>query len=311
MLARVDALRGAGGAGDARAWAARSTPSAGRWCAPTPRRSACRASPTVLDAGDAADLLDLVREEAGRGHDAAAAAPRKRTLLDIYSRTVNAQRPLSEVVAEAFPWCADARRRAGRRCSARTRRASARSGCSTSTTCCSTGARSRCTRWSAPLLAARFDHVLVDEYQDVNGLQADIVDALAREHRAADLRRRRPAGDLRLPGRQRRSTCWPSASAIPTPRVVTLEQNYRSTAPILASGERRRARRRARRIRARCAPTTPDGERAGARVVRRRGAPGRRRRRPRAGRPRGRRRAAAAGGADARVAATPRCWSSS
>ena len=31
--------------------------------------------------------------------------PRKSTLLDIYSRTVNAQRPLREVLAEAFPWC--------------------------------------------------------------------------------------------------------------------------------------------------------------------------------------------------------------
>ena len=31
--------------------------------------------------------------------------PKKGTLLDIYSRTVNAQRPLSGVVAEHFPWC--------------------------------------------------------------------------------------------------------------------------------------------------------------------------------------------------------------
>ena len=33
--------------------------------------------------------------------------PRKSTLLDIYSRTVNFQRTLSEVVAESFPWCED------------------------------------------------------------------------------------------------------------------------------------------------------------------------------------------------------------
>ncbi len=33
--------------------------------------------------------------------------PRKSTLLDIYSRTVNFQRPLSEIVTEAFPWCED------------------------------------------------------------------------------------------------------------------------------------------------------------------------------------------------------------
>src|ERR1700761_7908524 len=58
----------------------------------------------VLDAGDAADVLDLLREE--HGHAAARTRfPKKSTLLDIYSRTVNAQLPLSGVIAEQFPWC--------------------------------------------------------------------------------------------------------------------------------------------------------------------------------------------------------------
>src|SRR5918911_5093684 len=62
----------------------------------------------VLDAGDAADVLDLLRQEAG--HAAARTRfPRKGTLLDLYSRTVNAQQPLSGVLAEHFPWCADQR----------------------------------------------------------------------------------------------------------------------------------------------------------------------------------------------------------
>ncbi|MBV8989822.1 MAG: UvrD-helicase domain-containing protein, partial [Solirubrobacterales bacterium] len=60
----------------------------------------------VLDAGDAADLLDLIREEHGHA-ESSQRFPRKSTLLDIYSRTVNAQRTLSEVVAENFPWVED------------------------------------------------------------------------------------------------------------------------------------------------------------------------------------------------------------
>ena len=60
----------------------------------------------VLDAGDAADLLDLIREEHGHAQRQRR-FPKKSTLLDIYSRTVNAQRTLSEVVAESFPWCED------------------------------------------------------------------------------------------------------------------------------------------------------------------------------------------------------------
>ena len=62
----------------------------------------------VLDAGDAADLLDFVREE--HGHAASRRRfPRAATMLDIYSRTVNAQTPLAEVLAESFPWCAEHR----------------------------------------------------------------------------------------------------------------------------------------------------------------------------------------------------------
>src|SRR6201994_3351118 len=62
----------------------------------------------VLDAGDAADVLDLLREEAGHAQSRTR-FPRKGTLLDLYSRTVNAQQPLSSVIAEHFPWCEEHR----------------------------------------------------------------------------------------------------------------------------------------------------------------------------------------------------------
>ena len=49
----------------------------------------------VLDAADATDLLDLVRQE--QGHAAASRRfPRAQTMLDIYSRTVNSQRPVAD-----------------------------------------------------------------------------------------------------------------------------------------------------------------------------------------------------------------------
>src|SRR3954454_19972627 len=60
----------------------------------------------VLDAGDAADVLDLLREEAGLAAKRSR-FPRKGTLLDIYSRTVNAQAPLSGVLEDSFPWCSE------------------------------------------------------------------------------------------------------------------------------------------------------------------------------------------------------------
>ena len=56
----------------------------------------------VLDAGDAADVLDLLREEHGHAKSRTR-FPKKGTLLDIYSRTVNAQQPLSGVIDGALP----------------------------------------------------------------------------------------------------------------------------------------------------------------------------------------------------------------
>jgi hypothetical protein len=59
---------------------------------------------SVIDASDSADLIDVVRQQLGLA-ESGGRFPRKRTLADIYSRTVNMQAPLSQVLAEHFPWC--------------------------------------------------------------------------------------------------------------------------------------------------------------------------------------------------------------
>ena len=85
---------------------------------------------------------------------------------------------------------------------------------------------------SAPI-AARFDHVLVDEYQDTNRLQAEILLAL------------RPDGSgLTVVGDDAQSIYSFRAAAVrnildfpdsvsPPAAVIALERNYRSTQPIL------------------------------------------------------------------------------
>ena len=184
----------------------------------------------VLDAGDAADLIDLIREEHGHAQRKRR-FPKKSTLLDIYSRTVNAQQPLSGVVAESFPWCEE--------------HVEAMAALFKSYT-----ARKRVLGvidlddlllyWRAlagdaligPHMAGTFDHLLIDEYQDVNGLQVDIVRALRGERR-----------DVTAVGDDFQAIYgWRAASAehilrfpdhFPEAAVVTLERNYRSTQPVL------------------------------------------------------------------------------
>ena len=186
---------------------------------------------TVLDRADSADLLDLVRSERGLSQTASR-FPRKDTCLAIYSYAVNAGCPLEETLAEVFPWCdewSSELRRLFQAYVARKqqdnvldyddlllywRHAMAEPAISTE-------------------ISRRFDHVLVDEYQDTNRLQAEILLALRPDgsgltvvgddaqsiysFRAASVR-----NILDFPG-----------SVLPPAKVIALERNYRSTQSIL------------------------------------------------------------------------------
>src|SRR6266566_861335 len=185
----------------------------------------------LLDAADAADLLDLVREDRGQAQSRRR-FPRAQTMLDIYSRTVNSQAPLAQVLAESFPWCAE-----HREALAQSFRAY--------------GARKRALGvldlddlllyWRAlardevigAAMGDSFEHVLVDEYQDVNGIQVEIVRSLREARR-----------ELTVVGDDFQAIYgFRAASArhildfgehFPDAHTVKLEQNYRSAAPILA-----------------------------------------------------------------------------
>lgn len=131
---------------------------------------------SVLDRADAADLIDVLRQELGFARKEQR-FPRKDTCLSIYSHRVNTRRPLAQCLAEAFPWCAqwhDDLTLLYRAYVERKRRDSL------------LDYDDLLLYWhimmSEPAFAARvgarFDHVLVDEYQDTNSLQAGILKAM-------------------------------------------------------------------------------------------------------------------------------------
>jgi DNA helicase II / ATP-dependent DNA helicase PcrA len=128
---------------------------------------------TILDQGDATDLLDVLRPDHGFDNTGQR-APRAAVCADIYTRCVNTGRPVSEVATASFPWCVPftgqlaglfraytARKRAGNLLDF----------------------DDLLLLWQAaladpvagPVLRGMFDAVLVDEYQDVNAIQASIV----------------------------------------------------------------------------------------------------------------------------------------
>jgi DNA helicase-2/ATP-dependent DNA helicase PcrA len=128
---------------------------------------------TVLDSGDVVDLLDLLREEHGLT-GTSVRMPTSRSLAEVYSRAVNTSRPTREVMGCEFPWCVDhadkinalftdfvARKRAG--------------GLLDFDDLLLAWRALLADRAVGARLRARWDWVLVDEYQDVNQVQVDIV----------------------------------------------------------------------------------------------------------------------------------------
>jgi DNA helicase-2/ATP-dependent DNA helicase PcrA len=184
----------------------------------------------VLDAGDAADLIDLIREEHGHAQSRVR-FPKKSTLLDIYSRTVNFQRTLSEIVSDSFPWCEHHIEALGALFKAYTARKRVLGVLDLDDLLLYWRALASDEVIGASIDTA-FDHVLIDEYQDVNGLQVDIIRGLRRNCREVTA----VGDDLQA------IYGWRSASAehilefpthFPGAAVLTLERNYRSSQPIL------------------------------------------------------------------------------
>ena len=156
---------------------------------------------TIHDREDSADLMNLVRHELGLS-DKAQRFPLKATCLAIYSRAVNAAEPLDVVLGKQFPWCAEWKDELRRLFAAYVEAKQTQHVLDYDDLLLYWGEL-----MGVPELAAEvgglFDHVLVDEYQDTNALQAAILLRLKPDGAGLDGGRRRRAGDLRLPRRQR------------------------------------------------------------------------------------------------------------
>jgi DNA helicase-2/ATP-dependent DNA helicase PcrA len=188
---------------------------------------------SVLDRGDAADMIDVVRHEQKLTR-ASRRFPKKDTCLAIYSRCVNTQKALAEALDETYPWCADwvdELAELFRHYVLRKQQSQ------------SLDYDDLLLYWShlvaepefAEEIGSWFDHVLVDEYQDTNLVQAQILNSLKPDgngvtvvgddaqsiysFRAADVE-----NILGFPDRY-----------MPSAKVITLEQNYRSTQSLLDS----------------------------------------------------------------------------
>ncbi len=192
---------------------------------------------SILDPSDAADLMDLVRHDHLAQYSSQRRFPRKATLLDLYSRAVNTQRPLSEVVDDVAPWCADRVRDIADICRGYVVRKRSLGLLDFDDLLLHWRAAAR-DEHLGPILAGELDHICVDEYQDVNALQVDLLCALC-THTRVDL----PAPSLTVVGDDSQAVYSFRGSSphhllridlmFPGIATLALERNYRSTQPIL------------------------------------------------------------------------------
>jgi len=228
MLGRAQRL--AGGPEAARVWGGTFHAMANRLLRRYGQALGLPPSFTIMDSSDAADLMDLVRSELGLGATRRR-FPRKQTLQQIYSAVVNSQTNLTEVVEKRFPWCREEISDVRSVFEAYSDRKRARIVLDYDDLLLYWRALTRHPGASRQLHSL-FDHILVDEYQDTNELQASIVagmrgaetGVMAVGDDAQAIYSFRAGGSANM-----LSFC----DLFPGARVLLLEQNYRSTQPVL------------------------------------------------------------------------------
>ena len=169
------------------------------------------------------------------GRPARTAAFRRRsTCLAIYSYAVNAQAPLEAVLRAAFPWCGEWAAEL-RQLFAAYVQAKQLQGVLDYDDLLLWWARMLEVPELAIDVGRRFDFVLVDEYQDTNAIQAAILQRLKPDGRGVTVVGDDAQAIYAFRAATVRNILDFPARFEPSARVVTLEQNYRSTQPILAA----------------------------------------------------------------------------
>jgi len=185
---------------------------------------------TILDQGDAQDLMQLARAALGFGARERR-FPKKETLHTLYSRHINTDRTVEDLLRDGFPQYVDDLADIGRVFSEYVERKASRN---------LVDYDDLLLFWAAMLeieplagrIRAKYDHVLVDEYQDTNVLQSRILRGLCAVHRNVTVVGDDAQSIYAFRGATVRNILdFPAQFSGTT--IVTLERNYRSTQPIL------------------------------------------------------------------------------
>ncbi len=191
---------------------------------------------SIHDRQDSADLLNLARHSLGFSARAKR-FPLKGTCLAIYSAVLNTQVALGEVLQTSFPWCAEWETELKSLFREYVHSKQAQQVLDYD---------DLLLYWAQMVgegelgreIGDRFSHVLVDEYQDTNRLQATILLAMKPDGNGLTVVGDDAQSIYAFRGATVRNILDFPQHFAPPAQVLTLDRNYRSTQPILDAANR-------------------------------------------------------------------------
>lgn len=186
---------------------------------------------SIMDQADSVALMHLARGAAGiDGREKR--FPKKETLHHLYSRHVNTEIPVLRLLEDEYPRFAEYGDAVLRVFADYTDRKAARNLVDYDDLLVLWLLLLEADAVLAERIAALYDHILVDEYQDTNSLQARILSGMCRAHRNLTVVGDDAQSIYAFRGANHRNILdFPRQFS--GAQVVTLEQNYRSTPPVL------------------------------------------------------------------------------
>jgi DNA helicase-2/ATP-dependent DNA helicase PcrA len=188
---------------------------------------------TIHDREDSADLMNLVRHDLGLS-STESRFPTKGACLSIYSRCVNAELAIEDALQAVFPWCA-AWAVELRQLFAAYVEAKQHQNVLDYDDLLLCWAQAMSDLDFAAEIGGRFDHILVDEYQDTNRLQSSILLALKPDGRGLTVVGDDAQSIYSFRAANVRNILDFPGQFSPAAEIITLDRNYRSTQPILAA----------------------------------------------------------------------------
>ncbi|OIP44373.1 MAG: DNA helicase UvrD [Deltaproteobacteria bacterium CG23_combo_of_CG06-09_8_20_14_all_60_8] len=187
---------------------------------------------TILDQGDAEGIINLIKSSLGLGA-AGKRFPNKHTIVAVLSKSVNRSMALADLLDDQYPHLADF---AGdlRRINEDYRKFKLEHGLMDYDDLLVNWQRLLSDEFDLrPTIAGLFSHIMVDEYQDTNQIQAAIVRGMALDHHNVMVVGDDAQSIYSFRGADFRNI-MDFPAIFPHTRIIRLEENYRSTQPILS-----------------------------------------------------------------------------